>query len=282
MDTSSSPHAPLTDAEIHALVDGQVPAAERAALESRLAHDTAGRERFTAWEAQRQALRGLYRDLHDDHDVPEPMRDAVLRMADTRQRAAQWQRWGGLAAGVLLAFAAGWLARAQWSNTATERLARHTQPASPLPVFARDAALAHAVFSAEKRHPVEVSAADQTHLVQWLSRRTGRELKVPNLSTLGYELVGGRLLPGDAGARAQFMFQDTQGVRITLYLGALSEPPGGQPASPLTSKETAFRFTDEGPVPGFYWVDQGFGYALSGPLSRAALMTLAEAVYRQL
>ncbi len=30
-----------------------------------------------------------------------------------------------------------------------------------------------------------------------------------------------------------------------------------------------------GPVPGFYWVDQGFGYALTGPLSRDRLLQLA-------
>ena len=32
----------------------------------------------------------------------------------------------------------------------------------------------------------------------------------------------------------------------------------------------------------FYWVDQGFGYALTGKLSRPALLALAESVYRQL
>jgi anti-sigma factor RsiW len=35
-------------------------------------------------------------------------------------------------------------------------------------------------------------------------------------------------------------------------------------------------------VPGFYWVDQGFGYAIAGKLSRPALQELATAVYRQL
>ena len=39
---------------------------------------------------------------------------------------------------------------------------------------------------------------------------------------------------------------------------------------------------DEGTVPAFYWVDQGFGYALSGKLERAQLLKLAEVVYRQL
>ncbi len=52
----------------------------------------------------------------------------------------------------------------------------------------------------EVRHPVEVTAAQQDHLVQWLSKRVGRPLKVPVLAAEGYELVGGRLLSGDGGA----------------------------------------------------------------------------------
>ncbi|MGH8832077.1 MAG: anti-sigma factor family protein, partial [Polaromonas sp.] len=46
--------------------------------------------------------------------------------------------------------------------------------------------------------------------------------------------------------------------------------------------DTAFRYSSDGPVPGFYWVDQGFGYAMSGPVSRDELMKLAELVYQQL
>ena len=126
--------------------------------------------------------------------------------------------------------------------------------------------------------------------MQWLSKRLGRPLKLPVLADEGYELVGGRLLPGDAGARAQFMYQNTKGERITLYLGAIARP--GAPAAPVAAKpgapaapsaaETAFQFTSDGPVPGFYWADQGFGYALSGQLSRQELLTLAAAVHRQL
>jgi len=131
------------------------------------------------------------------------------------------------------------------------------------------------VYMPEVRHPVEVTAAQQDHLVQWLSKRLGRPLRVPQLSAQGYELVGGRLLPGDDGARAQFMFQNAAGDRVTLYVGAIRN-------GAASSRETAFRFTEDGPVPGFYWVDRGFGFALSGKLPRAALLALATAAYEQL
>jgi anti-sigma factor RsiW len=127
---------------------------------------------------------------------------------------------------------------------------------------------------------VEVGSAEQEHLVKWLSKRLGRPLKVPDLTGQGFELVGGRLLPGDAGAtavRAQFMFQNTAGERLTLYLGAVQGDAGG-----VNTQESAFRFANEGPISSFYWVDQGFGYALTGPVPRDRLMQLAQAVYQQL
>ena len=75
------------------------------------------------------------------------------------------------------------------------------------------------------------------------------------------------------------MFQSTAGLRLTLYLGAIDAAalPQSQAA-----QETAFRYSGEGPVPSFYWVDQGFGYALSGAVSRDELMKLAQRVYQQL
>jgi anti-sigma factor RsiW len=115
--------------------------------------------------------------------------------------------------------------------------------------------------------------------VQWLSKRLGKPLKVPDLTAQGFELIGGRLLPGDTGARAQFMFQNAAGGRVTLYLGTLEAP---EKTGALSSKETAFRYEPQAGVPSFYWVDQGFGYALAGQLPRDALMKLAQAVYKQL
>lgn len=264
---------PLTDADIHRLLDGEVHGAERDSLLQRLQGDPHGRERMAHWQTERDAIRQLHAGvLHEP--LPPALLEVVSRADETQTRATGWWRWGGMAAGIVLAFGAGWLSHQQWPSP-TAMGSRHL---ATLPAFARDAAVAHAVYTPEKRHPVEVGAVDQEHLVQWLSRRTGKPLKVPRLDALGYELVGGRLLPGDAGARAQFMFQNAEGVRVTLYLGALA--PTTEPSLP--HGETAFRFAQEGPVPGFYWVDQGFGYALSGALSREALMALAEAVYRQL
>ena len=141
--------------------------------------------------------------------------------------------------------------------------------ATPLPIRA---ARAHLVYSPEVRHPVEVDAKDQEHLVKWLSKRLGMPLKVPVLGTEGFDLLGGRLLPGNDGPVAQFMYQDASGKRLTLYV---TRPHKGD-------EITAFRFAQDGPVSVFYWIDRDCGYALSGEIDKPQLARVANAVYRQL
>lgn len=268
------PAPPPTDDELHALVDGQLAPDRRAEVEDALARDPAIAAQVAAWHAQRDALRRLHGEWLDE-PVPAPLMSALDRSLPRQAQRSNWMRWGGMAAGVLIAFAAGWLGNAQWS---APRAGAQLAKVPAMREFVHDASIAHAVYAPEKRHPVEVAAAEQQHLVQWLSKRLDRPLKVPDLSSLGYTLVGGRLLPGENGARAQFMFEDAAGDRVTLYIGTLDTRAAGTAAS----RETAFRFASEGPVPSFYWVDQGFGYAVAGKLPRDVLLKLATLTYRDL
>jgi len=153
---------------------------------------------------------------------------------------------------------------------------RATPPASVVtvqsPALPERAARAYLVYSPEVRHPVEVDAKEQEHLVKWLSKRLDLNLKVPVLTAEGYELLGGSLLPGPDGPVAHFMYQDPSGKRLTLYV---SRPGKGE-------RPTAFRFSQEGRVNVFYWVDRECGYALSGEIDRKSLARVADAVYHQL
>ncbi len=274
---------PLTEGDIHAFVDEQLAPDALTALHRRLAHDPAAQATSAQWQQQRDALRRLHQHILDE-PVPAPLMAAAQQTAAAQQDIHQWWRWGGMAAGVVLAFGVGWFSHTAWLGEG------QVQAHSPIlaraggaPEFARQASFAHAVYAPEIRHPVEVGASEQAHLVQWLSKRVGKALKVPHLQAQGYELVGGRLLPGEAGARAQFMFQNAAGTRITLYLGAVDKTAAGAGAGAgADTRETGFQFRADGPVPSFYWIDQGFGYALAGPVPREDLMKLAEAVYSQL
>ncbi len=265
---------PMTPDEMHVLVDQLPPEAQQRALDSLALKDAEAAANLKSWLKQRAALRELHRNVLAE-PVPASLLQAAGRFAAMQQRLSSGWRQAGIAAGVVLAFGVGWISHAQFlgSQAPSAILAK----AAAQHEFARQAGFAYAVYVPEKRHPVEVTASEQDHLVQWLSKRLGRPLKVPKLSAQGYELVGGRLLPGDTGARAQFMFQNGEGQRLTLYLGAVDQAPDR-----LEHGETGFRYQADGPVSSLYWFDEGFGCALTGQISREKLMALATVVYRQL
>jgi anti-sigma factor RsiW len=266
---------PPDEARLHAFVDGQLPPEERDAVQAQLAADPATAARVAQWQAQRQALRSLARDWPLDETPPD--------LSGIVMRAASAQRWRrvlpqALAAGLLLSL--GLAGGYQWGRHDAGGPAwpvLSAGRAASVPEFARQAGVAYAVYSAEKRHPVEVSAAEQAHLVQWLSKRLGRSLKVPVLTDRGYTLLGGRLLPGDAAQpgspRAQFMYENADGDRLTLYVAVFK--PGAVPGG------AEFRLLQQEGRTTLYWVDGEFGYALSAQPS-TELHPLAERVHEQL
>lgn len=262
---------PDHEQRLHALADGRLPPEQARAFLDAL--DAADRERVQHWKVQRQRLRALHSDLLTETPPPE-LSASAMRLQARINRQHRILRWGGIAAGWLLAFGLGWVGQAQLHAPAAPALAQN----APMQRFARAATVAHALYQPEQRHPVEVAASDQAHLLQWLSKRLGRKLQIPDLSAAGYELVGGRLLPGDdSQARAQFMYQNEQGLRITLYLGAMPRA-----RAETGTGETRFHFAHNGHTHAYYWVDQGFGYALAADLPRASLLHLAALVHQQL
>ncbi|MGO4380206.1 anti-sigma factor family protein [Pseudoduganella sp. RAF53_2] len=247
-----------TEAELQAWVDGRLAPSRRAEVDSYLAVRPDESERLTAYRRQNKELRALF----------NPVMDESLPSALTRppRRPLPWMR---IAAAISIAVGAGLLGMAAGWSMRGQALATIAAAPDALP---HRAAVAHAVYAPEVRHPVEVGADQQKHLVAWLSKRLGTELKPPQLSPLGYELVGGRLLPGDGGPVAQFMYADSTGQRLTLYVSS------GQ----KEMRETGFRFAQEGNVRVFYWIDGSFGYALSGSISKDDLGRIAQTVYDQL
>lgn len=244
--------APMTETELHAYVDGQLDAARRAAVETYLATNPAEAERVRAYTLQNKQLHALF-DGALDEPVPETLRRQPAR------RTTGWMRYAALLAAAVVGGVFGWALHGEEPLTITASLPQQ-------------AALAHVVYAPEVLHPVEVDAREEAHLVSWLSKRLGAPVHAPHLSDAGYELVGGRLLPGVAGPAAQFMYQDVRGNRLTLYVRTTAN----------SNRETAFRYAKEDKVGVFYWVDGTFGYALSGELERTQLLRVAESVYRAL
>jgi anti-sigma factor RsiW len=245
----------VTEAELHAHVDGLLPEARRIEVEQYLATHLEDAQRVRAWREQNEALRAWFDPVLDE-STP-----ARLRRTASGSRMLPFMRYAAVLAWMAFGGIAGWYLHDYSVAKSADTVA-----------FAHRAAIAHIVYSPEVRHPVEVGADQEAHLVAWLSKRIGGSLKIPQLAALGYHLVGGRLLPGNQGPVAQFMFQDGSGQRLTLYV----RNGAGD------SKETAFRYAQESGISVFYWVDGKFGYAISGELDKAALLRVANVVYQQL
>jgi anti-sigma factor RsiW len=261
---------PITDADVHAYVDGRLAGARCAQVEDYLAAQPEQAERVRAYLAQNQALRDLFNPVMDE-PVPKRLHELVSQspVEEAEHQASLFlPHWslGRIAAGLIIAVVSG---IGGWAAHDKYQPAEHMASMSMLP---RQAAIAHVVYSPDVRRPVEIGAEHEDQLVAWLSKRLGTAVHPPKLGALGYELIGGRLLPGNSGPVAQFMYHDATGQRLTLYVSTEN----------TNNHDTAFRFAQEGPVNVFYWIDGQFGYALSAGIDKAELGRVATAVYEQL
>ncbi|WP_321887411.1 anti-sigma factor family protein [Paraburkholderia bannensis] len=253
---SAVPEGDLADlAALGAFVDGELPGDTHAAMQARLHADDHAAQRVGAYRAQKAALQAL---SHVGDEAAAPAWVVLRRRDPWWHRAGIAAAWAVAGAGFAVAAASmlpQWLPQGAGHDS--------VQVASEGENFAQRADVAYAVYSPEVRHPVEVGAADEAHLVAWLSKRLGRPLSIPPLAEYGYTLVGGRLLPGATGPAAQFMYQNAGGERLTLYVSVSGR------------ERDAVHLLSDGTRRTFYWSTDRMGYALSGPDSEGRLRKIA-------
>jgi anti-sigma factor RsiW len=246
---------PVTEDELHAYVDSELPADRRDAVEAWLGSHAEDAAQVAAWRAQADAIRARYGGI-----VNEPVPSALKldRLARSDRRASIGMTAAAALVAFLLGGIAGWAAR-DASIVAPARL----------DAFASEALSAHRLYIAEVRHPIEVKAGER-HLVPWLSKRVGTTLRAPDLGGFGLKLLGGRLLPGPTGPAALFMYEGANGERFTLYSSAQRQP------------QAAFRYTLLDKFAAVHWVEGEIGFVMSGPADRERLGKIAQSAYEQL
>lgn len=273
--------AAIDDTLLHAWLDGELPAEQRAPVERWLQDHPEDAARVRLWAADAQALRASL-----DPVIEEPVPQRLTQIVWNRSPVTlspPWQRIAAALAVFVLGGLAGAAAMWRWQPGADSHAsAAGGAAAGAGEGWVRRAAVAHAVYVPEVRHPVEVKAQEE-HLSRWLTRRLTVPVKLFDLRAQGFELVGGRLLPDAAGPSAQLMYQavgtPVEGKppeRVTVYL---RKPDSAAPA--------AFAYERQGELGLFYWIEgdsahgNATGYALVGALPRERLLALAEAIYRQ-
>jgi anti-sigma factor RsiW len=245
---------PVTEDELHAYVDGELPSDRQDAVAAWLTTHPDAAAQVAAWRAQSEAIRARYGSTINE-PVPERLRLERVILKD--------RPWRGIAAAAacvafLIGGASGWFAHG--ATTASP---------SGFDRLTMEALQAHKLYTLEVRHPVEVTGDERPHMTQWLTRRLGYEQKIPDLSAIGLKLVGGRLLPGPDGAAAFYMYEGASGERFTIYCSKTNSP------------ETALRYKDSDRAAAFLWVDDKRAYVVSGPANRDRMEAVTKAIYEQ-
>ena len=249
----TNPEIPVTEDELHAYVDNELPAERRADVEAWLAAHPDEAERVGSWRAMAESLHVRYGAVADE---PVPKRLEIERLV---RRPRQWI-YGAVAAalvGFIAGGGAGWMARGVSASP------------SAFQNLTLDALDAHRLYVVEVRHPVEVPGSERAHLQQWLTKRCGWNVRAPELDATGLKLVGGRLLPGPTGPASFLMYESPSGERFTLY------------TSRAKTETAQMRYTAAENSGAMYWSEDGVGYVLSGPTDKDRLNQVARLVYDQ-
>ncbi len=265
----------IDEDDFQAFVDGQLPPDRRRAVMAYLAATPEEAARMSDYRRLTEEMH-----LHYDEVLYEPL-PARLRVERYGRRAAWWAkplRWVGLAelslapraVGIALLLLAG--ASGGWVLS-LHYLEPQGEP--PAVIFTRFAINAHLLYASDMQHPVEFGADQQERLLPWLSERLGQAVQAPQLQDLGFELVGGRLLPAAGQAAAFLLYENPDAQRITLYIR------GNWPSPPGPAQDGAVSFAGDGGVSLVYWRDGPFAYALLGALDREQLFATAKIVQQQ-
>ena len=270
----SDQQTPISEEDIHAYVDGTLSDERREEVERAIELNPALAARVSDYFS----LNNMFHERYD-RVLSEPV-PARLRMPEKRRwlSAANWPQFAGMAAALVLGIGIGVGTNigkdVAAPSAVTSSGMSNTRPVSAdaSEVFARKAALAHVVYMPSVNRPEQIGQDHEQDFVQYLANKLGTDVHPPMLTKSGFELAGGRILPGDDGPVAQFMYHNANGERVTLCISHRK----------VNANTTAFKLYQEGPVNVFYWVDGDFGYAVSGGIDRKVMLQIAHDVYAQL
>lgn len=264
MDNSRDQASPVTEADIQAYVDGELPPSRRAQVSAYLAAHPDEAARVAAYQ---QLNLELHRQYPLDREPALTLEQAEL--AEQLSRAAGRPKGVArtgvrLVAGVAviaIAMVAGWQA-----------YDRYLTPEPPLLTFAERAGEAHRLF-ARNAEPASVAAGEDavsTDVADWLSEHSD-ETPIgapPDLTDHGFELLRGRIVEGATAPSIQLLYRDTDGEGyLSLIVGRSAD-----------DAKTSFSFVEDGDLSLFYWQQGRHAFAISSRLGRDALLEIAELV----
>jgi anti-sigma factor RsiW len=249
---------PVSEEDLHAYVDQLLEPERQAKIAAYLEDHPDAARRVVDYSAQRELLRSTLALTADEH-LP-PQFNAWQIVGDRHRKRFSPFGWR-IAAMLLISLGSigGWVARSAMEGAPGE-----------LAALAQEAATCFEVYAQDRVRPVELRVSESEQLVQWLSNRLQQTIKVPDLATEGYRLLGGRLIATLHGPAAMFMYDDDRGDRLVVLT---------QPLTILHEESMTPQWSGE--VAGFTWADRGMGYSIVGPSALDSLRLIAKDVRRQ-
>ena len=251
-------HRPITEDDLHAYVDHILEPERQVEVAAYLDDHPDVARRVAAFTGQRDLLRAALAPIADE---PLPAELNLARIIEQRSWRPAMAR---LAMAAMLLLSIGGLGG--WA-------VRGTLEISPggLAALAAEATASYNVYAPDHVRPVEVRAPDIAELVQWVSDRLHRPVKVPDLTGSGYRLMGGRLVATSHGPAAMFMYDDDRGSRLVVLTRPMNSADQNAPMTPKSQDD----------VGGFVWADDGLGYSLIGRAAPESLRPIANEVRKQ-
>ena len=253
----SERQAPVSEDDLHAYVDQQVAGGHSAVIEGYLREHPDVAQRVAAYQRQRALLRGALSPLAAE-PVPRRLRLDQIIGELLQRRQLPWRLAAMILLGIGLGGVGGWYLRAPPPEP--------TGATSAIELLRQEAMSTHAVYSVDRRHPIEVGADEEAHLKQWLSNRLNKAIAPPDLSGFGYKLLGGRLLATEQGRPAAlFMYAGPKSERLSVIM---------QPTA--ANLNAAMANIAQGTLNGCGWIESGLGYAVVSAAPQKELKRIAD------
>ena len=251
--------------DIHMALDGEMPAEDRKAFEIWLAANPDMKAMSTRFADDARRLREAFAGVFKE-PVPERLTEVVTGDQPRTTRTSWLPDWRSAAAAAVI-FAAG-VAGGYLAGAGAGGLRMQAEAKEEL---VENAIGAYVTYAADQGHTVEVGGTDRPYLEGWLSKRTGLKLVAPDLKSEGFELLGGRLLPGGQSPAALLVYRDQKGAQISIYMIAKGDAKAKGTYTANTGGPTAI-----------YWLEKNYGCAIVGSLTEQRLAEVAKTAWKQL
>jgi len=269
------------DETLVAFVDGELDEADARDVAAAIAVDAELAARVEAFRQSALLVQAAFARVIEE-PVPERLLLAARgeggsaapdNVVPFRRRAAV-PRWialpiaASVATLVIGAGAGYWAARSPVASPAAEMAATETAPSG----LVDNLAGYYDLYSVGAAEPERMDFADlrtdeRDGLQSWLSSRLARETKVPDLSTFGYNLRGGRIVISEGRPAGQIIYENPADKRpIAIYVGT------------TTKRDAQLTLDQRKDVNVAYWRREGRTIAVFGKSDKSVIRDIAAKV----